>query len=314
MQGTVIKSTGSWFTVLSDDGKIAQCKLRGKFRIKGIKATNPVAVGDEVVFKNSIDGSSGWITEILPRHNYIVRKSTKLSKVSHIIAANVDQAIIVATLAFPRTSTGFIDRFLITTEAYHIPAILVFNKTDIYNEKQLQDLEKLMGLYESIGYKCLKTSAIRGDNLGLLKEVLKDKRSLFSGHSGVGKSALANTMQPGLELKTGKLSEAHKKGLHTTTFAEMHPLSFGGFLIDTPGIKEFGLTDFNRKEIAERFPEMRKHMHDCKFSNCSHTHEPGCAVIEAIKEGKINLKRYENYLSVLNDEYWEKTENDYRER
>ena len=314
MQGTVIKSTGSWFTVLSGDGEITQCKLRGKFRLKGIKATNPVAVGDEVVFNHSIDGSSGWITDILPRHNYIVRKSTKLSKVSHIIAANVDQAIVVPTLAYPRTSTGFIDRFLITTEAYHIPAILVFNKIDLYDENQMLELEKLMDLYEKINYKCLKVSAIRGDNLEELKETLKNKRSLFSGHSGVGKSALANAVQPGLKLKTGKLSEAHKKGLHTTTFAEMHPLSFGGFLIDTPGIKEFGLTDFNRKEIAERFPEMRKYMHACKFNDCTHTHEPGCAVIEAIENGNIDLKRYENYLSVLGDEYWEKTENDYRER
>ncbi len=314
LQGVVIKSTGSWFSVLSGDRKITQCKLRGKFRIKGIKTTNPVAVGDEVIFNFSVDGKIGWITKILPRHNYIIRKSTKLSKVSHIIASNIDQAIIIATLAFPRTSTGFIDRFLITTEAYHIPAILVFNKIDLYDENQMLDLKKLMELYEGIGYKCLKVSALRGDNLDELKKVLKDKRSLFSGHSGVGKSALANAIQPGLQLKTNKISDAHNKGLHTTTFAEMHPLAFGGFLIDTPGIKEFGLTDFNRKEIAERFPEMRKYMHQCKFHNCTHTHEPGCAVIEAIEEGKINLKRYENYLSILSDDYWEKTEKDFRDR
>ena len=314
MQGVVIKSTGSWFSILSDDGKVTNSKLRGKFRIKGIKTTNPVAVGDEVVFNYSVDGITGWITQILPRHNYIVRKSTKLSKVSHIIAANVDQAVVIATLAYPRTSTGFIDRFLITAEAYHIPTILVFNKIDLYNENQMSDLDKLVGIYENIGYKCLRVSAIRGDNLDKLINTLKDKRSLFSGHSGVGKSALANALQPGLQLKTNKISDAHNKGLHTTTFAEMHPLAFGGFLIDTPGIKEFGLTDFNRKEIAERFPEMRKHMHQCKFHNCTHTHEPGCAVIEAIEEGKINLKRYENYLSVLSDDYWEKTEKDFREK
>ncbi|RLD61904.1 MAG: ribosome small subunit-dependent GTPase A [Bacteroidetes bacterium] len=314
MQGVVIKSTGSWFSILSDDGKVTQSKLRGKFRMKGIKATNPVAVGDEVVYNFSVDGKTGWITQILPRHNYIVRKSTKLSKVSHIIASNVDQAIIVATLAYPRTSTGFIDRFLITTEAYHIPAILVFNKIDLYDKNQMSDLDKLVGIYENIGYQCLLVSAIRGDNLDLLKGILKNKKSLFSGHSGVGKSALANALQPGLQLKTNKISDVHNKGLHTTTFAEMHPLTFGGFLIDTPGIKEFGLTDFNRKEIAERFPEMREFMHECKFNNCTHIHEPDCAVIQAIEEGKINLKRYENYLSILSDDYWEKIENDYRER
>jgi len=312
MEGTVIKSTGSWLTVLDSEGKIYNCKLRGKFRIKGIKTTNPVAVGDNVLFDLLKDKKTGLIKQILPRHNYIIRKATKLSKVSQIIAANIDQALLIVTLAHPRTSTGFIDRFLVTTEAYHIPAGIVFNKIDLYDKKLGQLQDELTAIYQNAGYQCLCVSALEGNNLDAFTSALKGKRTLISGHSGVGKSALINAVEPGLELKTKELSAYHKVGMHTTTFAEMHKLSFGGFIIDTPGIKEFGLTDFKRKEIAERFPEMRKYMHDCRFNNCTHIHEPDCAVLEALQKGEISMSRYENYLSILTDDYWEKTEKDYR--
>ena len=312
MKGVVIKSTGSWFSVLGEDGTRYECKLKGRFRIKGIKTTNPVAVGDDVLFDLLEEKGTGLIHEILPRHNYIIRKATKLSKVAHIIAANVDQACIIATLALPRTSTGFIDRILVTTEAYHIPAFIVFNKVDLYDEKLMKDLEELSGIYASAGYNCLQTSALRGENTDKFKASIEGKRTLITGHSGVGKSALINAVEPGLNLKTAELSGYHKVGMHTTTFAQMHPLSFGGFIVDTPGIKEFGLTDFSRTEIAERFPEMRSLMHGCRFHNCTHVHEPGCAVKEAVEQGEISLSRYGNYLSILSDDYWEATEKDYR--
>lgn len=312
MKGVIIKSTGSWFTVLAENKQIYACKLKGKFRIKGIKTTNPVAVGDNVKFNLQDDEATGLIYDILPRHNYIIRKATKLSKVSHIIAANVDQACIVITLALPKTSTGFIDRILVTTEAYHIPAFLVFNKTDLYDDAHQKELERLSAIYTAAGYVCMKTSALTGENTDMFKQQISGKRTLVTGHSGVGKSALLNSVDPELNLKTGDLSGYHKVGMHTTTFAQMFPLSFGGFIIDTPGIKEFGLTAFNRKEIGERFPEMRSRMHDCRFSNCTHVHEPGCQVKEAVESGAVSLSRYESYLSILNDDYWEKTEKDFR--
>ena len=312
MEGTVIKTTGSWLTVQVESGEVFNCKLKGKFRIKGIVSTNPVAVGDNVVFELSDSHNTGLITHIAPRHNYIVRRATKLSKVSHIIAANIDQALLIVTLAHPRTSTGFIDRFLVTTEAYHISAGIVFNKIDLYDKKLSVLQDELNNIYRNAGYKCLNVSALKGTNLDLLINTLKEKRTLLSGHSGVGKSALINAIEPGLDLKVKALSGYHKVGMHTTTFAEMHKLSFGGFIIDTPGIKEFGLTHFNRKEIAERFPEMRKYMHDCRFNNCTHVHEPDCAVLKALEKGEISTLRYENYLSILTDDYWEKTEKDYR--
>jgi ribosome biogenesis GTPase len=314
MDGLVIKSTGSWLTVESKDGKVFNCKLKGTFRMKGIKTTNPIAVGDNVSFILLEDKKTGLINEILPRNNYIIRKATKLSKVSHIIAANIDQALLVATLAYPRTSTGFIDRFMVTTEAYHIPAGIIFNKIDLYDEKLNKQMTELEKIYTDAGYICFSVSALRGDNLNILKHELEDKKTLFSGHSGVGKSALINALEPSQVLKTKELSGYHGVGMHTTTFAEMIPLTNGGYIIDTPGIKEFGLTDFNRQEIAERFPEMRRYMHDCRFSNCTHVHEPGCAIQKAIAEGKISKSRYNNYLGILTDDYWKEAESDYRNR
>ena len=312
MKGVIIKSTGSWSSVLSEDGSTYACKLKGRFRIKGIKTTNPVAVGDNVVFDLLKDKNTGLIREILPRHNYIIRRATKLSKVAQILAANIDQVCIIVTLALPRTSTGFIDRILVTTEAYHIPAFIVFNKIDIYDEKQQSALKNVINIYTSAGYNCIQTSALTGENTELFEEEIANKRTLIAGHSGVGKSALINAVDPGLNIKTGELSGYHKVGMHTTTFAQMYPLAFGGFIIDTPGIKEFGLTYFNRKEIAERFPEMRSRMHGCHFSNCTHVNEPDCAVKKAVENGEISPIRYENYLSILNDDYWVKTEKDFR--
>jgi ribosome biogenesis GTPase len=312
MDGIVVKSTGSWLTVESIDGKVFNCKLKGTFRMKNIKTTNPIAVGDNVSFILQEDNKTGLINEILPRNNYIIRKATKLSKVSHIIAANIDQALLVVTLAHPRTSTGFIDRFMVTTEAYHIPAGIVFNKIDLYDEKLNAQMAELEKIYRDAGYVSYSVSALRGDNIEHLNNELKGKRTLFSGHSGVGKSALINALEPSLLLRTKELSGYHGVGMHTTTFAEMVRLSNGGYIIDTPGIKEFGLTDFNRQEIAERFPEMRRYMYGCKFSNCTHVHEPGCAVQRAIAEGKISKSRYNNYLGILTDDYWKETENDYR--
>ncbi len=307
-----MKSTGSWYSVMAEDGRRWECKIKGRFRIHGIKTTNPVAVGDDVLFEPLEAEGTGLIREILPRHNYIIRKATKLSKVGHILAANVDQACILVTLALPRTSTGFIDRILVTTEAYHIPAFLVFNKIDLYDGRQQADLERLTSIYSGAGYECLRTSALTGENTGLFRERIAGRRTLLAGHSGVGKSALINAVEPGLNIRTADLSGYHKVGMHTTTFAQMHPLSFGGFIIDTPGIKEFGLTDFNRTEIAERFPEMRERMHQCRFHNCTHVHEPGCAVKEAVENGEISGSRYGNYLGILNDDYWEAMEKDYR--
>jgi len=311
MKGVVIKSTGSWLNVLTEEQDMVPCKLKGNFRIRGIKSTNPVAVGDKVHFKPMDDKQTGLITDIEPRDNYIIRKATKLSKVSHIIAANIDQVCIIATLESPRTSPGFIDRVLVTAEAYHIPGSIIFNKIDLYNDELLGKLEQREQIYRDAGYTCIRTSALTKENLDAFADLLKDKISLITGHSGVGKSALVNATEPGLNLKTRSLSEYHGKGLHTTTFAEMHRLSFGGFIIDTPGIKEFGLTDFSRNEIAERFPEMRNYMHQCRFSNCTHVHEPGCAVKDAVESGEIHLSRYISYLSILDDDYWEKTEKDF---
>ena len=306
MEGTVIKSTGSWFRVRTLSGEEIECKLKGKFRIKGIKTTNPVAVGDHVVFEKRPGESVGLIVDIKPRHNHIIRKSTKLSKVSHIIAANIDLAFLVATVRFPLTPPGFIDRFLVTSEAYHIRAVLVFNKTDLYGKKEQHILDEMTAIYEAAGYTCLRVSALTGKNVGQVKALMKNKVSLFTGISGVGKSALINAVEPGLKIKTGNISSYHNAGKHTTTYPEMHSLSFGGYIIDTPGIREFGLVDFRKEEIAERFPEMRRYMHRCRFHNCTHVHEPGCAVKEAVERGEIPLSRYNSYLRIMNDDYLEK--------
>lgn len=303
-QGIVLKSTGSWYIVKTTKNEYVDCRIKGRFRIKGIRSTNPVAVGDRVKFIRSVD-NTGVISDIEERDNYIIRKSTKLSKASHIIAANLDQAFLIVTLVMPRTSRGFIDRFLVTTEAYHIPCSIVFNKIDIYNEEMMDLYRELSDLYSSLGYPCYSVSALTGENVDELKKQLKGKTTLMSGHSGVGKSALINALDSNLDLRTGDLSDVHEKGKHTTTFAEMFELDFGANIVDTPGVKEFGLFDFDKLEVAERFPEFRAIMDECKFNNCSHVHEPGCAVIEAVKQGEIDIVRYENYISIINDDYFE---------
>lgn len=302
--GRVIKSTGSWMNVLTESGELYECKIKGKFRIKGIRSTNPVAVGDVVDFR--VDRNhTGLITGIRERRNYIIRKSTKLSKASHMIAANIDQAFLIITLVLPRTSRGFIDRFLVTAEAYHIPTTLIFNKIDLYDEKLRKQHHDLQQVYDAAGYESLSVSAISGENLDLLKEELRNKVTLMAGHSGVGKSALINSLDPTQDRKTGEISGVHSKGKHTTTFAEMLKMDFGAEIIDTPGIKEFGLYDFDKEEVAERFPEMRERMHQCRFHNCTHVHEPGCAVKAAVDSGEIDNVRYQNYLSIINDEYFD---------
>lgn len=302
VKGIVIKSTGSWYTVMTDDKKLRNCRLKGHFRIKGIRTTNPVAVGDHVEFEPEGAKDDGVIKAIEPRTNYIIRRSINLSKTSHIIASNIDRLYIVASIMLPRTSTGFIDRLLVTAEAYHVPAAIIFNKIDIYTDEAIKRCNELMELYISLGYPAYSVSALEGTGIDSLRMQLRDKVNLFSGHSGVGKSALINTLDPLLQIKTGEISSYHNKGMHTTTFAEMHPLSFGGYMIDTPGIKEFGLVHFESQEISERFPEFRALLPECRYNNCTHVHEPGCAVKQALKSGVINEERYSNYLGLLNDE------------
>lgn len=302
MQGVVIKSTGSWYTVLSESGTI-ECRIKGVFRIKDIKTTNPIAVGDNVDFEMEADGR-GVIHAIGDRKNYIIRKSINLSKQSHILAANVDQAMLIVTLAFPRTSAGFIDRFLLTAEAYHIPTKIIFNKVDLFlmDEKSMNELNDFIAIYEKIGYKCFKVSATEKMDIDAMRNLTKGKTTLISGHSGVGKSTLVNAMDSSLDLKVGEISDAHNKGKHTTTFAEMHPLSYGGFIIDTPGIKELGLVDMEKEEIGDYFPEMHAIKNQCKFNNCMHVNEPKCAVIAAVEKGEIALSRYTSYLGIMNGE------------
>lgn len=297
MHGLIIRTTGSWYRVLADNHEETDCRLRGKFRIAGIKQTNPIAVGDRVEFELLEDGS-GLITSIDERKNHLIRRATKLSKQTHVIAANIDQLCLVATLGFPRTSTGFVDRMLVTAEAYHIPAAIVVNKTDLYNEELWEIHNELKEIYTRAGYPVLEVSALTGAGIPELKQFISQKVCLFSGHSGVGKSALLNAIDPTLHLKEGEVSDWTLKGTHTTTFAEIHP--FGdSFLIDTPGIKEFGMVDFQDAEVSHFFPEMRARLHDCHFANCTHRHEPGCAVKAAVEEGTISEERYQNYLNIL---------------
>ena len=331
MKGLVIKNTGSWYTVLTDDGQTIDCKIKGNFRLKGIRSTNPVAVGDRVVVDIERGEQYAFITEILDRKNYIIRKASNLSKQSHIIAANVDQVFLIVTVNYPQTSTTFIDRFLASAEAYRIPVVLVFNKTDLLSPEELHYQEMMMTLYDTIGYQCVAISAIAEEsertgerknenssseecNLGpsplrTLVPLLKDKITLFSGNSGVGKSTLLNKLIPGVQLRTAEISDAHNTGMHTTTFSEMLSLPFGGWAIDTPGIKGFGTFDMEPEELTGYFREIFHFSKDCRFSNCTHTHEPGCAVLQALENHYIAQSRYQSYLSMLED----KDESKYRE-
>ena len=301
MKGIVIKSTGSWYSVRLSNGDLINARIKGKFRLKGIKTTNPIAVGDNVLLNEEEDGTA-VIYEIEKRKNYIIRKSINLSKKSHILAANVDQAILIVTISQPKTYTAFIDRFLASAEAYHIPTVLVFNKIDIYTDAEKEELNSLKNAYEKVGYKCITVSATENINVQQAADIMKDKVSMVSGHSGVGKTTLLNTIEPGLNLKTSEISEMHKAGKHTTTFAEMFELSFGGYLIDTPGIKAFGLIEFNKAELSHYFIEMRPRLKDCHFNNCLHINEPKCAIKEALENGEISAFRYQNYLDIYNDD------------
>jgi len=301
-QGVVIRSTGSWYEIRETNGNILSCKFKGKFKIAGIKSTNPIAVGDKVRFIRMEGETTGVITSIEKRHNYIIRKSINLSKQTHIIAANIDYAFLVVTISQPRTSLGFIDRFLLSAEAYHIPVVLVFNKLDINTKEERELQDEMLEKYSSIGYQCIQSSATKRIGIDEIAGLMKGKTSMIGGHSGVGKSALVNAIQPGLLLKTSQISHFNQKGRHTTTFAEMHPLDFGGYIIDTPGIKEFGLVDFKKEDVAGYFPEMRNFMRQCKFNNCLHVNEPQCAVKEAVEDGLIAQSRYNNYLAILEDD------------
>ena len=304
MKGLVVKNTGSWYTVRTDDGQLLDCKIKGNFRLKGIRTTNPVAVGDRVEVNEE-----GWIAAIEDRRNYIIRKSINLSKQSHIIAANVDQAFLVVTVANPQTSTTFIDRFLASAEAYRVPVILVFNKTDLLDDDLRHYQEAVVNLYETIGYECRQVSAETGMGIEELRSLMAHKITLLSGNSGVGKSTLINRLVPGINLRTAEISDAHNTGMHTTTFSEMIPFDSTGYLIDTPGIKGFGTFDMEPEEITGYFKDIFHFSKDCRFSNCTHTHEPGCAVLKAVEDHYIAESRYQSYLSMLDD----KEEGKYRE-
>ncbi|MBQ8711305.1 MAG: ribosome small subunit-dependent GTPase A [Prevotella sp.] len=316
MKGLVIKNTGSWYTVRTDDGQLLDCKIKGNFRLKGIRSTNPVAVGDRVtiLFDEGETVSKerfGWITAIEDRRNYIIRKSINLSKQSHILAANVDQALLVVTVCRPQTSTTFIDRFLASAEAYRVPVILVFNKTDLLDDDMRRYQQLMMTLYQTIGYDCRQISATQGSGVEELRPLLEGKITLLSGNSGVGKSTLINRLVPDANLRTAEISDAHQTGQHTTTFSEMIslPASSAAYLIDTPGIKGFGTFDMEREELTSYFKEIFEYSKQCRFSDCTHTHEPGCAVRQAVEDHRIAQSRYQSYLSMLDD----KDETKYRE-
>ena len=300
MHGLVVKNTGSWYTVHTDDGRSVDCKIKGSFRLKGIRSTNPVTIGDRVEIEENCEGSA-FITAIGDRRNYMIRRASNLSKQSHILAANIDLALLVVTIHYPQTTTTFIDRFLATAEAYGIPALLVFNKIDRYDADELEYLEGLMTLYRTIGYDCMKLCATLGEGIDALSDKISNKITLLSGHSGVGKSTIINKLLPHAKLRTKDISEYHKAGVHTTTFSEMIPLPNGGYLIDTPGIKGFGTIEMQGVEVAHYFPEIFEHSADCRFSNCTHTNEPGCAVREAVEAHYISQSRYKSYLNILED-------------
>lgn len=304
MKGTVYKSTGSWYTVKDEAGHFHECRIKGKFRIQGIKSTNPIAVGDQVLFDLETlgDETVGLIHEILERRNYVVRKSVNLSKQTHIIAANIDLVFLMITMENPKTYTTFIDRFLATTEAYEVPCVLLFNKTDLYGPDMLDETKYLAALYREIGYTCLGISAKKGKNVEKVRDLMKGKTCMFAGHSGVGKSTLINRIAPELDLKTAEISEQHGQGQHTTTFAQMYDLSFGARIIDTPGIKGFGLVDMEKEEIGDYFPEFFALKSECKFNNCLHLDEPNCAIKKALEEDRISWSRYRSYLQMVTGE------------
>jgi ribosome small subunit-dependent GTPase A len=308
LKGLVIKNTGSWYSVKTDTGKVVECKIKGNFRLKGIRSTNPVAVGDNVEIALNSEGTA-FITHIEERRNYIIRKSQNLSKQSHILAANVDQAFLIVTVNYPQTSTTFIDRFLASAEAYSVPVVLVFNKCDILSDDERHYQQSMIHLYETIGYECREVSATTGEGVDGLHALLKGKITLLSGNSGVGKSTLINQILPEANLRTAEISDAHNTGMHTTTFSEMLELPEGGYIIDTPGIKGFGTFNMEPEELTSYFPEIFHFSKGCKFSNCTHTHEPGCAVLKAIDDHFIAQSRYQSYLNMLED----KDENKYRE-
>ena len=306
--GLVIKNTGSWYTVKTDDGgQLIDCKIKGNFRLKGIRSTNPVAVGDRVTIIPNAEGTA-FITAIEDRRNYIIRKSSNLSKQSHIIAANVDQAFLVVTVNYPQTSTTFIDRFLASAEAYRVPVTLLFNKTDLLSEEELRYQQMMIDLYDTVGYQCLAISAETGEGIDKVMDMLTGKVTVLSGNSGVGKSTLINRLLPGVNLRTSDISDAHNSGMHTTTFSEMIPLPLGGYIIDTPGIRGFGTFNIEPEELTGYFKEIFRFSKECRFSNCTHTHEPGCAVLKAVEEHFISQSRYQSYLSMMED----KEESKYR--
>jgi ribosome biogenesis GTPase len=306
VQGLVVKNTGNIYSVKTDGG-VVECRIKGNFRLKDIKSTNPVAVGDYVKISMREDNTA-YISDILPRRNYIVRKASNLSKQSHILAANVDVCLLVVTVNYPATSTTFIDRFLASAEAYRVPVVLVFNKADLYSEAELASMESLIALYESIGYRCLRTVATDGQGIEELKEIVKGRVSLLAGNSGVGKSSLVNAVSPETAARIGEISKIHNKGMHTTTYSEMFELMPGSYLVDTPGVKGFGTYDMEIEEIADYFIEIFECSKGCRFGNCTHIHEPGCAVVAAVERGDIALSRYSSYLSMIE----EKKEGKYR--
>lgn len=309
MHGLVIKNTGSWYTVLTDSGETIDCKIKGNFRLRGIRSTNPVAVGDGVTISRTADNTAAFITEIDERRNWIIRKSQNLSKQSHILAANVDQAFLVVTINYPETNTTFIDRFLASAEAYRVPVCLVFNKLDLLTSEEREYQQMMIDLYENVGYQCFAISAEKGEGIDSLRDDLREKITLFSGNSGVGKSTLLNQLIPEVNLRTAEISESHNTGMHTTTFSEMLQLPFGGWAIDTPGIKGFGTFDIEPEELTSYFRDIFHLSKHCRFNNCTHTHEPGCAVLKALEEHYIAESRYNSYLSMLDD----KSTSKYRE-